>query len=103
MTVDDPNAPRPLAESLDQLVRALRGTSARSLSGVFERWADAVGPAVAAHTKPISLADGRLVVEVDHPAWATQLRFLEADVLDRLHEVAGVDDVRHLELRVRRA
>jgi predicted nucleic acid-binding Zn ribbon protein len=71
------------------------------LAGVFDRWAEAVGPAIAAHTNPVSLADGCLVVEVDHPTWATQLRFLEADVLARLRDVAGVDDVQRIELRVR--
>jgi len=96
-----PDEPRALGDSVDRLVRSLRGTSARSLAGVFDRWADAVGPAIAAHTKPVSLADGCLVVEVDHPTWATQLRFLEADVLTRLHDVAGVDDVVRIELRVR--
>jgi hypothetical protein len=29
-------------------------------------------------------------VEVDEPGWATQLRFLQADVLERLHDVVGV-------------
>jgi predicted nucleic acid-binding Zn ribbon protein len=103
MTGDSSGAdePRALGESLDRLVRSLRGTTARSLSGVFDGWAEAVGPAIAAHTKPVSVADGCLVVEVDHPTWATQLRFLEADVLGRLRDVAGVDDVRRIELRVR--
>jgi predicted nucleic acid-binding Zn ribbon protein len=99
--MSEADEPRALGDSVDRLVRSLRGTSARSLAGVFDRWDDAVGPAIAAHTKPVSLADGCLLVEVDHPTWATQLRFLEADVLARLHDVAGVDDVRRIELRVR--
>ena len=35
------------------------------------------------------------------PTWATQLRFLEADLLRRLRDVAGVDEVSRIELRVR--
>ena len=79
----------------------MRGTSARSLAGVFSRWEEAVGPQIAAHAKPAALVDGCLVVEVDHPTWATQLRFLETDLLTRLRDVAGVDEVARIELRVR--
>ena len=35
------------------------------------------------------------------PTWATQLRFLESELLERLREVAGVDEVDRIELRVR--
>ena len=93
--------PRPLRDSVDEVVRSLRGTSARSLAGVFSRWEEAVGAQIAAHARPAALVDGCLVVEVDHPTWATQLRFLETDLLTRLRDVAGVDEVVRIELRVR--
>ena len=93
--------PPPLRDSVDEVVRSLRGTSARSLAGVFARWEEAVGPQIAAHARPASLVDGCLVVEVDHPTWATQLRFLETDLLSRLRDVAGADEVHRIELRVR--
>jgi predicted nucleic acid-binding Zn ribbon protein len=99
--MSDPRDPRPLRDSVDEVVRSLRGTSARSLAGVFSRWEEAVGPQIAAHAKPAALVDGCLVVEVDHPTWATQLRFLETDLLTRLRDVAGVDEVGRIELRVR--
>ena len=83
------------------MVRSLRGTGARSLAGVFGRWDEAVGAQVAAHARPVSLIDGCLLVDVDHPTWATQLRFLESELLERLREVAGVDEVDRIELRVR--
>ena len=60
-----------------------------SMGGVFGRWEEAVGVAVAAHVQPVRLDGTRLVVEVDDPAWATQLRFLEATMKSRLAEVAG--------------
>jgi predicted nucleic acid-binding Zn ribbon protein len=93
--------PRSLRDSVDDVVRSLRGTGARTLAGVFGRWEEAVGPQIAAHARPASLTDGRLVVDVDHPTWATQLRFLEQDLLARLRDVAGADEVSSIELRVR--
>jgi predicted nucleic acid-binding Zn ribbon protein len=69
---------------------------------VFGGWADAVGPQVAAHARPVSLAEGTLVVAVDEPAWATQIRFLTGDILRRLAELAGSEAVVAIEIRVRR-
>ena len=94
--------PRPLAESLDRLTSSLGVPSAASLGAVFERWADIVGEGVAAHVQPRSLRDGTLVVVADQPVWVTQLRFLEADVLRRLTEVAGFTAT-HLEVRLQRS
>lgn len=100
--------PVPLSVSLTGVVRSLRGgaagdpaRSAQVLGGVFGRWTDAVGDAVAAHVQPVKLDGDRLVVEVDDPAWATQLKFLEATLRERLEQVAGAR-VSRFEIRVRR-
>jgi predicted nucleic acid-binding Zn ribbon protein len=94
--------PTPLAASLDSVIRALKGGGAQTVAGVFGQWEQAVGPAIAAHAKPILLDGGRLVVEVDQPGWATQLRYLEKDVLERLRPYVGEGELRTIELRVAR-
>lgn len=105
--IDDPI---PLGESLTGVVRSLRGpasaeavvSSAAALGGVFGRWELAVGSVVAAHVQPVRLDGSRLVVEVDDPAWATQLKFLESDLRVRLAEVAGAH-IEHFDVRVGRS
>jgi predicted nucleic acid-binding Zn ribbon protein len=102
--------PVPISDSLNSVVRSLRNDAPDSVSssqtasqmgGVFGRWAEAVGDAVAQHVKPVKLDGTKLVVEVDDPAWATQLRFLETTLQQRLLEVAGVT-IDTIEARVRR-
>jgi predicted nucleic acid-binding Zn ribbon protein len=98
MNDDDPI---PLSESLDVVVRSLRGPSAKAVAGVFAGWDEAVGSQIAAHARPVSLEDGRLVVEVDEPGWATQLRYFETTLRERLATVTGGLDLRSVEVRVR--
>ena len=93
----------PLVDSVDAVVRSLRGPSAKAVAGVFAGWEDAVGPQVAAHARPVSLDEGRLVIEVDEPGWATQLRYLEGTLRERLATVSGGFEVRAVEVRVRRS
>ena len=99
----------PIGDSLNSVIRSLRNDSsdavsssqmASQMSGVFGRWAEAVGDAVAAHVKPVKLDGTKLIVEVDDPAWATQLRFLETTLKQRLLEVAGAT-IETVEVRVK--
>ncbi len=95
-----------LGDSLHQVMRSLRPDddaveqpAASTIGGVFGRWDEAVGAAVAAHVQPVKLDGTTLVVKVDDPAWATQLRFLEGTLRQRLLEVAGAV-VERIEVRV---
>jgi predicted nucleic acid-binding Zn ribbon protein len=105
--------PIPIGDSLNSVSRSLRNDSsdavsssqsanqmANQMGGVFGRWAEAVGDAVAAHVKPVKLDGTKLIVEVDDPAWATQLRFLETTLKQRLLEVAGAT-IESVEVRVK--
>ena len=93
--------PVPISTSLDGVVRSLRGPSRKAVGGLFGRWSDAVGPQVAEHVRPLKLDERVLVVEVDDPAWATQVKFLAPTIIERLRTVAGVE-VDKVEVRVDR-
>lgn len=98
-----------LGDSLADVVKSLRPDDqrrapqapAKVMGGVFGRWDEAVGAAVAAHVQPVKLDGSTLVVEVDDPAWATQLKFLEGTMRTRLAEVAGAS-IERIEVRVAR-
>jgi predicted nucleic acid-binding Zn ribbon protein len=74
-------APRRLGEALSQVASELNLDNPDDVAAVMAAWPEAVGDAVAAHVRPRRLHDGELLVEVDAPVWATQLRYLEEDVL----------------------
>jgi predicted nucleic acid-binding Zn ribbon protein len=93
--------PSSLGEGLEPVMRRLGGPSVAAVDGVFGRWDEIVGERLAAHARPVSLRDGRLVVAVDDPAWATQVRYLEAQVLGRVAEVLGAGEVSAIDVRVR--
>lgn len=65
------------------------GPGAGVLGTVFSRWDEIAGPALARHARPLRLTPGELVVAVDEPAWATQVRSLAGELLRRVGEVAG--------------
>jgi predicted nucleic acid-binding Zn ribbon protein len=92
--------PRPVRESLDSFARSLGVAEAGPLAAVFAQWESIVGASVAAHARPVSLVRGALVVAVDQPGWATQLRYLGPQLVDRIGEIAGPGVVDRLEVKV---
>ena len=99
----DDGGPKRVAAPLDRLMRHLGAPKVETVRSLFDRWPEAVGAQVAANAAPISLKDGVLTVGVDDPAWATQLRFLETELLARLAAEFGADEVTSIDVRVRRA
>lgn len=89
--------PRSISDSL-KAVTAGFGSRGRAID-LSERWAEAVGEAIAAHARPERLESGRLTVVVDDPAWATELRYHTARILDALN--ANPDDAAISELHLR--
>ena len=92
--------PEAVAASLDRAARSLGLPGAGVLAAVFSRWEAAVGADIAGHARPLSLRDGVLVVGVDQPGWATQLRYLSTELLERLAEVTPQGSVTELRIAV---
>ncbi len=92
--------PRPLADEVDRVLAGLGAPPAPVLTVLAEQWATIVGPVAAEHCTPNSLVDGRLRVDVDEPAWASQMTWQESDLLDRIQELVPGAHVRKLQVRV---
>ena len=55
-------------------------------TSVLDEWPSRVGEGIAAVTRPRSVTDSTLVVEVRSSAWLLELNMMKADVLRRLNE-----------------
>ena len=93
--------PRRVGDDLDELLRRAGGAGGAASVAVWSGWAEAVGPAVAAHARPAALKGSTLVVAVDSPAYATQLRLLGHQLLNRLGQIAGCGVIDAIEVVVR--
>jgi predicted nucleic acid-binding Zn ribbon protein len=91
--------PVPITQSLDSIMKSLRGTDRIQVGGVFGKWDVAVGPQIAAHVRPIKLDNATLLVEADTATWATQVKFLSETIMARLRDEAKVH-IERVDVRV---
>ena len=93
--------PTPLGSSLARVVGGLGDRG--GLLDLHGRWVDVVGAAVAEHSAPRRVEHGRLLIEVDHPGWATELRFLEREIVTGLGKLLPELEVTSISVTVGRA
>ena len=62
---------------------------AAGASALFGGWSDVVGAELAAHTAPVEVERGRLIVAADHPGWINLLLTREPAILRRLGRSHG--------------
>ena len=89
----DARDPAPLAATLRGWVRQAGVGADLRKATVFGRWAEIVGPDLAAHCRPLSLTDGDLLVEAESTAWAMQIRGLAPQLLTRINREVGAGSV----------
>lgn len=99
---NDGPEPVPLGDTLNRLVRHLGWAERAESVGVLARWAEVVGPVIAARAQPVSLDGGTLTIAVDDPTWASQLGWMEQQLLQQL-AAAGIGPLERLVVRVRHA
>ena len=89
-----PRPPRRLGDVVGEVARGLGLPDPAALDSVARVWPALVGDVIGAHSRPRSLRDGVLTIVVDSPAWATQLRYLEADLVASVAGHAPVTSLR---------
>jgi predicted nucleic acid-binding Zn ribbon protein len=89
----DPRDPQLFGSVLAKLVKS-RGWEQPAAEGqVFGAWERVVGADIAAHCRPIKLADRELTIEAESTAWAMQLRTLAAKLIKQIAGEIGPNRV----------
>lgn len=92
--------PRPISIALEQLGEQLAPRT--PLARAQAVWAQAVGPAAAAHSRPAFERGGTLTVDCDDALWAHELEMQSTHYLEALNTaMAPVAELSNLRFRAR--
>jgi len=84
-----PREPKPVSELLDGLAREPGWGDRLAVGRLRERWAEVAGAVVAAHSEPVRIEAGTLVVKAEPGAWATELSLLGKALASRAATLLG--------------
>lgn len=94
-----PDEPAPLREGLELFFKHLGAPPVDVVAELRDRWGEVVGPGLDGPTRPIELVEGVLVVGCDDPSWASQIAWMEAQIIERF--AAVFPDVEVVRVRAR--
>mgnify|MGYP003463969019 FL=1 len=97
---DGGRGPAPVSGLLDAVLAGLGAPGVDVVVTVHQRWAEIVGEEVGDHVRPLGIEAGRLKVAADGPAWASHLRWSEAEIVGRLADLLGPDQITGIVVRV---
>lgn len=89
--------PHDLGDVLDSLTTRLGWTAPLAQSDLISSWTAIAGEETARHSSPLGVADGVLTVACESTAWATQLRLMRVEIMNRIaveYPQAGIDAIR---------
>jgi predicted nucleic acid-binding Zn ribbon protein len=94
------DAGRSLAEVLPRVLAGIRIDQRPSESQIVTVWRQIMDPQVAAHSQPVSLIRGTLIVAVDSSVWLEEIvRYRRGEILERVQDAMGREVVRKIAFR----
>lgn len=73
------------------------------VTSVFADWKSIVGDVIAEHARPQRIANGVLVLEVDDPAWASEMEWLGEEIVRRISLAVDTEEITAVKVQLSRS
>ncbi len=96
------DGPQRLGGGVDRVLKHLNAPKADVVESVFSDWERLVGEVIAEHTTPTKIERGVLYLEVDNPAWASEMEWMSEELLRRISAMANTVEITAIRVQVAR-
>ena len=70
---------------MPRFINNMKGKKDYQMHLMFYNWEKIVGPQIAMHVKPVRMDFRTLFLNADSPAWSTQLKYMERELIDKIN------------------
>ena len=92
--------PTPIRKSLERLLAGMGSPEIDSVATLMDRWPEVGGDRLSERIRTGAVRGSERRVSVDDPAWASQISWLEAQLLERIAGIVGPDRITAVRVRV---
>lgn len=89
--------PQPIRFILEKTIQSLEIDVPLKTYSILGAWNEIVGESVATHSRPRTIRNRILFIDVAHPTWMQQLQFLKPTLLEKINTFLGqplIQDIR---------
>jgi len=98
--MSEERGPTPIRKSLERLLAGMGSPEIDSVATLMDRWPEVVGDRLSERIRAVAVRGSELLVSVDDPAWASQISWLEAQLLERIAGIVGPGRITAVRVRV---
>lgn len=84
---------------LEQLFKDFGTPDITVVTSIIDQWEEIVGSDLAAKISAVAISGSELIVRVDDPAWASQISWLENQLLDKITRLIGEEKITSIRVR----
>ena len=88
-----------LRSVLEQLLKDFGTPDIAVVTSIVDQWEEIVGHNLAAKISAVAIIGSELIVRVDDPAWASQINWLEKQLLDKITNLVGEEKITSIRVR----
>jgi len=84
---------------LEQLFKDFGTPDITVVTSIIDQWEEIVGSDLAAKISAVAISGSELIVRVEDPAWASQISWLENQLLDKITRLIGEEKITSIRVR----
>ena len=88
-----------LRSVLEQLLKDFGTPDITTVTSIIDQWEEIVGSDLATKISAVAINGSELIVRVDDPAWASQISWLEKQLLDKITRLVGEEKITSIRVR----
>ena len=88
-----------LRSVLEQLLKDFGSPDITTVTSIIDQWEEIVGSDLATKISAVAISGSELIVRVDDPAWASQISWLENQLLDKITGLIGEEKITSIRVR----
>jgi len=88
-----------LRSVLEQLLKDFGTPDITTVTSIINEWEEIVGSDLATKISAVAINGSELIVRVDDPAWASQISWLENQLLDKIIRLVGKEKITSIRVR----
>jgi len=96
------DGPKRIQGGVDRVMRHLGAPKVDVVQALFADWEGCVGELIAAHSRPVGVADGTLSIEVDEAAWASELAWMSGELIERISTRLDTNEINEISVKITR-
>lgn len=96
------DGPKPVGAGVERVMKHLDAPTTSVVTSIFNDWEEIVGETIAAHARPQRIKNGELVLEVDDPAWASEMEWLGEEIVRKIRVAVETEEITKIKVLLSR-